>query len=168
MVLSRHCPQLLFHQHPESRSPYDMYYNGGQTWRKASNLCMPNRTFSDSFHLHLKFILQDLGEFLLSDSSLALNQDCELCQFCWAAPFGATLTAALEREQLWPPWQLLPRAHPRVELDSGRVCKLARPVLRLHTHRINRSAEVPEVLPDISVRVNDCCIQRHICTSSAV
>ena len=69
-------------------------------------LCMLNKNFSDSFHLHLKFLLEDLGESLLSDSNSALNRDCELCQFCSAVLFGAALGAALEREQLWPPWRL--------------------------------------------------------------
>ena len=57
MVLSRLCPRLLSHQHPESRSAYDLEYNGGRTWRKASMLCMLNKIFSDSFHLHLKFLI---------------------------------------------------------------------------------------------------------------
>ena len=81
---------------------------------------MLNKIFSDSFHL-LKFLLEDLGESLLSDSNSALNQDCELYQLCWAVLFGAALAAALARGRLRPPWWLLPRAHPRVELDSGRV-----------------------------------------------
>ena len=38
-------------------------------------LCMLNKKFSDSFHLHLKSLLEDLGVSLLSDSTLTLNQD---------------------------------------------------------------------------------------------
>ena len=44
-------------------------------------LCMLNKIFSDSFHLHLKSLLEDLGVSLLSDSTVTLNQDYELYQF---------------------------------------------------------------------------------------